>query len=803
MARKKKISPEEQDSRDNGFYNSNIGPMPEDDQPARQMTADGTPVEYKEDGTIEVALDDAEDTTADAPVVSEFDSNLADNLTQSEQINLGTRLKEYVDVDLASRASWSQRMVDGLQIIGLEDVPEDAVAFEGAARVTHPGIAEAMVQFQARSMEEMMPATGPVKCGVIGESSEELEARAQRVEDYMNYQFMEEDDEYYNEVDDMLLALPYFGSTFKKIAPDPQTKCTRSRYISPEDFIVPYHAKSLQTATRYTHRFTMSHNGFKRAVASGYFIDADFMPNLRAAGDSDAKRIKDKSDDRTESAHADDHILTFYEMHCEEEFEWETEGAGNKYKLPYAITFEEETGRVVRVTRLWDESDETCKKEVWFVHYKFLPGFGFYGLGYLHLIGGLGRAASGAVRLLLDGSMTSSLQGGFKSRDARISSDQTFSPATWIDVDMSYEELSKSFYSPPFKEPSPALFKTLELMVQGVERFTSTTEAMVGEASNTGPVGTTVALIEQGSKIFSGIHKRLHAAARKEFKLVAKSNYLFMAPDAEYPFAVAGGAQSSFAEDFDPKTVDIAPVSDPNIFSSVQRIALAQAVNQMVDADQAGDFSKRDRVRAKRALLKALRVPDHDKYFKSVDVQRMDPVSENEAFLHGTPVQVFREQDDAAHLQLHQSFLQQVMQIDPQIQTQAVPAIQAHIAAHYGQAYRKTIEQQLQQAAGVGLPPYDPNNPEENPELSAEIENQVSMLLAQVIPPAAPPQQQQDPEAQKDIEATAKSKRDDMLAQRAADREDEKAKRDEARKDAQKGAELKRDGFIDDGGLGV
>lgn len=799
MARRKKPDPQLEAAKAAGFYDSHIEEMPDDEQPAAGFASDGTSVDYKDDGSIEVGLsdDDLPDTAVGEPEISEFDSNLADKLDEGAQLNLGTRLKEYVDVDIESRASWSQRMVDGLQIIGLEDVPEDAVAFEGAARVTHPGIAEAMVQFQARAMEELMPATGPVKCGVIGKATGDMEARAQRVEDYMNYQFMEEDDEYYTETDDMLFALPYFGSAFKKVAPDPQTSCTRSRYVSPEDFIVPYHAKSLQTAPRYTHRYTMTYNAFKRAVANNYFIDTEFLPAQRTANDADATRIKDKSDDRTESNHSDDHVLTFYEMHCEETFDWEDKGSGDKYKLPYAITFEEETGRVVRIVRLWDEDDEKCQKEVWFVHYKFLPGFGFYGLGYLHLIGGLGRAASGAVRLLLDGSMTSSLQGGFKSRDARISSDQTFSPATWIDVDMSYEDLSKSFFQPPFKEPSPALFKTLELMITGIERFTSTTEAMVGEASNTGPVGTTVALIEQGSKIFSGIHKRLHAAARREFKLVAKSNYLFMPADATYPFAVAGGDGSSFHDDFDPKTVDITPVSDPNIFSSVQRIALAQAVNQMVDADENGDFSQRDRVRAKRSLLKALRVPDADEYFKRTDVQRMDPISENEAFLHGTPVQVFREQDDEAHLQLHQSFLAQVMQMDPDIQTQAVPAIKAHIAAHYGQAYRKTIELQLQRAAGVGLPPYDPNNPEENPEISAEVENQVSALLAQVIPPAAPPQQQ-DPEQEADIEATAKSKREDMLAQRDADRKDAVAERDEARKDAQKGAELKRDGFVSD-----
>lgn len=805
MARKK-INPEEAALKAKGFYDSSVSEMPEEQNENVQFADDGTKVTFSEGGVI-VDLDPAQAQAEIDGGDEEFDDNLADKILDGSRDALGKTLREYVEVDLESRQTWETRMLDGLQIIGLEDIPEDAVAFEGAARVTHPGISEAMVQFNARAMEELMPPEGPVKCGVLGESNQDMEDRAERVEDYMNYQLTEEDDEYYTETDDMLFALPYAGSAFKKVAIDPVLGRTRSRYVSAADFIVPYTAKSLKTAPRYTHRYTMPANTYRRAVASGYFLDVDFPQGQRSGiGDQPGQRLADKSDDRTESLHSDDQILAFYETHIEWEFDWETYGpdAGpdkygkeqkkKKFKLPYAITFEWETGKVVRVARLWAEDDPTCQKEVWFVHFKFLPGFGFYGLGYLHLIGSLGRAASGALRLLLDGSSTASLQGGFKSKEARMAGQITFTPAEWKDVDMTAEELAKSFYTPPFKEPSPALFKTLEILISGMQRFTSTTEAMVGEASNNGPVGTTVALIEQGSKVFSGIHKRIHAAARREFKLIAYSNFRFMEKE-QYPFEVKGEDRTVFREDFSPQ-IDIAPVSDPNIFSSVQRIALAQAVKQMVDGDQKGAFGPADVKRANTSMLRALRVPDWDQYMKGGDAIRLDPVSENEAILNGMPVKVCREQDDASHLTLHQQFQQQILGMDPMIQQKVMPALMAHIAAHLGQSYRKRIDLQLQQQTGVPLPPYDANNPENNEELPPDIENQIAQAVAHFVPP--PPATQAPPQADPNAEAQAEADRQDMLAGREADRKDMLAQREASRKDADKAAELKRKGLISD-----
>lgn len=763
------------------FYVSEMGDLPEEQETSDELS-------FGSDGsvTIDFAMDE-ELVQGD----EEFDANLADKLDVSKRLSLGQKLKEFVQVDLESRAAWERRMLDGLEIIGLEDIPEDAVAFEGAARANYPGIAEAMIQFQARAMDELMPAEGPVKCGVLGRVTQRLEARAQRVEDYMNYQLTEEDDEYYNETDQLLLYLPYAGSGFRKVGIDPVIGRTRSRFVPAADFIVPYWAKSLQTSPRYTHRYTMPYNTFKRAVDGGYFIDEDFSA-VSPQEDSSNQHLADVSDDKVETYHQDDRDLHFYETTIDLRFDWDRFGADLKYDIPYAVTYEWETGKVVRIARVWQEEDLKCKKDVWFTHYKFLPGLGFYGWGYLHVIGGLGRAASGALRLLLDGSATSSLQGGFKSRDCRIAGDVQFSPGTWTDVDMSAEELAKSFYSPPFKEPSPALFKTLEILINGVQRFASTTEQMVGDASNNGPVGTTVALIEQGSKIFSGIHKRIHAAARREFKMIALSNYLYMSEEA-YPYGVEtdgeeGDTREVFREDFAPG-VDIVPVSDPNIFSSVQRIALAQATVQLVDS-RPDLYPRQAAARAHRAMLKALRVPDADQYLPEKFVLRLDPVSENVAILNGQPVQAFLEQDDEAHMTVHGMFEQEIMGMDPEIQARAIPVLKAHQAAHWANAYRKRVEQAVMQATGVPLPNYDPNNPEDNEELPPDIEAAVARAAAQYAPPPpapAPPPEQADPEAGKDAAAARQADRDDMLAQRKADRED-----------ATRMAELKRDGVVSD-----
>ena len=759
-------------------------------------------------GGAVVTLDDVdEDDVAEAQRLSEedqearpdaFDQNLVDKIDDNERFRIGQELREFYDVDIESRAPWERKMEMGMEIIGLDDIPVERTAFEGAAGVNHPALAEAMVQFQARAVEELLPPEGPVKVILVGAYSDEKEAQRERVEDYMNYQLTEEDDQYYWDTDSMLFYLPYAGSAFKKIAVSPITGTTRARFVRGTDFVVPYSATSLATAPRYTHVYTISKNDYLRAVDNNYFLDVDLGD--QPVEDTEAEKhrgLQDKADDRVPSSHSDDVVYTLCETHIDWEFDWETEGPKTKFKKPYVITWEYTTGQVVRIQRLWKEDDPKCKKEVWFVHYKYLPGLGFYGFGLLHLIGALGRAASGALRAVLDGSMTASLQGGFKSRDARIAGDFVFQPGVWQDVDMTSEELQKSFYTPPFKEPSPALFKTLEIIVNGIQRFASTTEAMVGDASNNGPVGTTVALIEQGSKIFSGIHKRLHLAARQEFKLIGESNYRYMEQD-EYPYDLENADRKIFRQDFD-GAVRISPVSDPNIFSSTQRIAIAQAVLQAVG--QAPDvFQKKQKVLGLKHFFKALKVPEWEEYFPDDMDRRMDPVTENQAMLGGMAVKAFAEQDHQSHIQIHTNLLQEVMNMnDPDVVNKLVPIIKAHIVEHFAWAYRLRISQELEQATGIPLPVVDPADTEsEWKPMPIDVENAVAQAVAKFVappPPAAPPK---DSEAGKNAESQAKIARADAESQASIKRQDVESQADIRRKDGEKAAELKRNGLLDD-----
>jgi chaperonin GroES len=751
---------------------------------------DGTTAMDRDMHPTEVDMDDlGEELEESEPAgPSEFDENLAAKLTPTDKASIGLDLKHKVEYDIQSRADWERKLVDGMSIIGINDVPTDRTAFDGAAAVNHPALAEAMVQFQARAMEELMPPGGPVKASITGKSTPEREEQRERVENFMNYQLTEEDDEYYSDTDNMLFYLPYAGSAFKKVAPSPISSMTRSRFIRSEDFIVPYSASSLYTAPRYSHRYSMSRNDYLRAVDSGYFIDGNLPESTGVSTEQDQHReLQDKSDERMDASPPDDTNYTFCETHCDMEFDWETYGNEKKFKLPYAITWEWETGTVIRIARIWGEEDADCKKEVWFTHHKYLPGLGFYGFGLLHIIGSLGRAAGGALRAVLDGSTTASLQGGFKSRDARIAGDVTFTPGVWADVDMTAEELAKSFYTPPFKEPSPALFKTLELLVTGIQRFTSTTEAMVGDASNTGPVGTTVALIEQGSKVFSGIHRRLHQAARQEFKLIAKANFRYMEMDA-YPYDVGGEERQILKSDFDGR-VDIVPVSDPNIFSSTQRIAIAQATAQDVDANP-DIYSRKDKIRAHKTLLKALRNPEVDEYLKEGQVKRMDPVTENQVFMTGGGGMAFAEQDHGAHVAVHTPILMQLeakAQQGDQEAGMAYQALKAHITEHEAWDYRLRVSAELAAKTGIPLPPFDPADPESYEELPPDVENAIALAVVQLTTPPPPPQAPEGGEAAKD-----------EAASREQDRKDMASVREQQRKDAAHKAELRRDGIEED-----
>lgn len=525
----------------------------------------------------------------------------------------------------------------------------------------------------------------------------------------------------------MLFYLPISGSAFKKIYPDPINGMTTGRYVTSEDFIVPYYAKDLRSSSRYSHMFKMQGNDVKRAQVDGYYLkDAQLIkPSItpeesgnNSFSEADKERLVD---DREAVVHEDDEIYEIYECHIDYPMPFddpEAKGA-NGISCPYIITIEKESREVLSVRRNWKKGDRKFEKRIWFIHYKFFPGLGFYGFGYLHIIGALARATSGAIRAILDTAALSNLSGGFKSKRAKIAGEHRFTLGEWKDVDCSPADLQDAFLPLPAKEPSPALANTYKNLVERGKSFASVAEVITGQADNKGPVGTTLALIEQASKPHSAIHKRLHAAMRQELRAMAALNFEFMDRDM-YPYNVAGDKRQVLKQDFDGR-VDIIPVSDPNIFSSTQRIAITQGTIQLVKEfpDVFGAEGKREAV---KRMLHALRTPEIDKLMPEHGPKLEDPVTENQALATGMPTKVFPTQDDVSHMAIHDDFGAMLATQNPDLWKMVEPAFMAHKMDHIASKYRKDVEKQL----GFELPP-------EGEDLPPDIEVQVSQAVAAKI----------------------------------------------------------------------
>lgn len=751
------------------------------------------PIEERGDGyrmrrdgdEIEVEFGDEDElASADHPVedLEHFDENLAEKLSLGERQSIAQDLIDKVDIDEESRKDWVECMKNGLEVIGVKDHSSDTV-FDGASRVNHPMILEAMVQFQSRAIEEMFPPGGPVKTTIMGDESDETQEQAERVEKFMNYQMTELDEKHFWDTDSMLMYLPYAGSAFKKVTYSQLDRFTTSRFVKAHNLIVPYDATSLEDAPRFTHRYELSRHDYESLVEEDYFLELSQMPDSTVE-ESSGKQFEDDADLRTASRDEEDDVpLQILEIYAYHRFSWDKE---DKPARPYIITVERGTNEILAVRRNWEPDDDLYRKIINFAHFKYLPGLGFYGFGLIHLIGSLGRAASGALRLLLDGATTASLQGGFKSKDLKSTAGEIkFTPGTWKDIDATAEEMARGFYSPPFKEPSPALFQTLNILLETSQRFMSTTEAMTGDQSNTGPVGTTLAIIEQGSKIFSAIHKRMHVAARREFKLIARFNYLYM-PD-DYPYKLSGEERHVLREDFDDR-IDVIPVSDPNIFSNTQRIAIAQAVLELIGTNPQvyGEQAMR---RAHIKMLEALRVPEPEEYLPERQEKRLDPVTENQMMLTGrSGVQAFPEQDHESHIAVHQMFAQEMAAMgDEQMMQQLMGPLQAHLAEHMAHAYRLRIEQQM----GMPLPPVDWQNPHNVEDMQPELDAMVARAVATQIQPPPPPEGEEGMSEEEAAQAEAKIKLDqaafdeqrkDMQTQADIRRKNEQAKSDMKRK---------------------
>ena len=511
-----------------------------------------------------------------------FDANLAEDMSDKELNNSASALITYYNNDREARSEWEERYKKGLKTLdpdgGMEE-SEDERATRGLSIVVHPMIAEAATQFNAKAIAELYPSGGPVKTVIVGEPNEELEDQSRRVREYMNYQITQEMPEYFPDLDQMLFHLPLVGQTFKKVWWDSTMDRQCSQFVKAEDFVVAPESKDLYTSLRYTHVIRIPKNDYNRYVQSGYYLPSDDTGgDIDPSGDTigEIEGVDQYGDD------SQDEVMTLLEMHVYDNFEDDIDDDDqNAVGIPYVVTVDYDNENIVSIRRNWREEDDMKKRRDWFVSYKFLPGLGFYGFGLYHLIGGLGKAATGSLRALLDSAAFSNMQGGFKLRGRVSGGEVQVNPGEFVDLDATVDDVNKAIMPLPFKEPSSSLFSLLGFIVDAGQRFASTADLNVGDVNPNAPVGSTVALIEQGSKAFSAIHKRLHYAQGQEFKLIADLNAENL-PE-QFTFSLIGSSSEIMAADFNDR-IDILPVSDPNIFSSAQRIAQAQAILQMAQS---------------------------------------------------------------------------------------------------------------------------------------------------------------------------------------------------------------------------
>lgn len=704
--------------------------------------ADGIVVQDLMDGSTVVDLDPEATARAEQTARSPSDDNLAADLSPEDNRRIAQRIIELVDADKTSRSEWLQKAKQGLEMCGLIGEGPNPIC-EGGATVIHPLIGEAAVQFQARAMEEVFPSAGPVKCTVIGEPTPELQDQAERVQAHMNWQCLEEDELYYEDKDVMILILSLVGSTFTKTYNDERLRITTSRFVAAEHVIVPYSARTLQTSPRVTHEMWMDRHEFEELQDLGWFLGQDELA-LQEPTEVGRDEVKDAADEATEST--DDEEDGQYHLY-ETAIRWKLPKAGAERKNgrddsqawdEYIITVSVPDTKCVAIRRNTVTVRGREVRRVQFVHWKYLPGMGFYGWGLLHYLGSLGKSVTDTLRALLDSAAAANFQGGFATKELKaLGQEIRVKFGTWKLVDVTADDLKNGFYTPPYREPSAAMVKLLEILVQAGQRFGSTTEAMVGEGTQNVPVGTTIARIEQASKVYSGIHKRLHRAAAKEFALRARLNAEHL--DDQLEFSISGTNLVIYAQDYDDR-VDVVPVSDPNIVSTPQRIQVAEAQLQLARTNPA-NF---DIWEVERRYLQALKVPDIDKvHIKPDSVPMLDPVSEGVRVMSGQAIKVYPEQDHQAHLAVHMGQMQ--MLAGSPVEQIAAPLLQSHIAQHMASQYRIQMSMQL----GVVLPDPTGLKPGEQSPVPPEAQDQIGMAAAQMMmaQQAQAGQQPPDPES--------------------------------------------------------
>ena len=636
---------------------------------AQQQNQQPVEINQTEDGGVEIDFDPG----ALSGVGSEtHDENLATLLEEDQLIEIGSQIVEDYDENKASRQDWEDSYTKGLDLLGFK-YENRSDPFQGASGATHPVLAEAVTQFQSLAYKELLPASGPVRTQIIGKVDQAKEDQSDRVKEFMNYQLMVEMKEYEPEFDQMLFNLPLAGSTFKKVYYDSVMQRCVSKFIPAEDLVVPYTATSLEDAESITHSIRMSGNELLKYQLSGFYRDVDLVE-----GEPSQTDVSDTKDRISGVTSSNDEVMTLLECHCDLDLEGfqdvNEEGEATGLKLPYIVTVDEGTGTVLSIRRNFDAQDPRRARRDYFVHFKFLPGLGFYGFGLIHMIGGLSRTATAALRQLLDAGTLANLPSGFKQRGIRVRDEaQPLQPGEFRDVDAPGGNLSDAFMPLPFKGPDGTLLQLMGVVVQAGQRFASIADMQVGDGNQSAAVGTTVALLERGSRVMSAIHKRLYQSLKCEFMLIA-DNFATYLPK-EYPYDVVGGQKQIFATDFDQR-IDIIPVADPNIFSQTQRISIAQTQLQLAMSNP----KMHNLYQAYRDMYEALGVKDIDTLLKKPkQPQPMDPAMENIQALSGQPFKAFPGQDHQAHMDAHLSYMGTMMaRTNPQI----IAALQKNILEH-------------------------------------------------------------------------------------------------------------------------
>jgi len=756
-----------------------------------EVELDKKKLQFTNDKGEKVRVDIDQDQTEKDEEVFERNhyTNLAEELDEKEVAKVGKDLVRAFEDDKSSRKNWEDQYSKGLRMLGI--VVEDRQdPFPGASGVHHPLLAEAATQFQARAIAEMFPAGGPVKTQIIGRTTDKKLEQAQRVQDFMNFQVTQEIPDYFNELDQMLFYLALAGSAFKKIYFDNTLDRICSKFVPAEDFVISMENTDLETADRYTQVMKLTRTEIRKHQISGYYKDVPLSKNESNAGVNSGNMVEQtlqRLEGMTPSMA--DKIHTLLEVHTNLDLGEDKDGLA----LPYIITIDYESQKVLSIRRNWKEEDSLKRKRTYFIHYKYLPGLGFYGFGLIQMIGGLQHASTGALRALLDSAAFANLNGGFRAKGARIEGgDITVSPGEWVEVEAYGDDLRKSFIPLPFKEPSQTLLQLLGVLTESGRRFASIADAMIGDSAGSGPVGTTIALIEQGSKVFSAIHKRIHQAQGREFKLIYELNGEYL--DDEYSFEVIGENKKIRRKDFS-SSISVVPVSDPNIFSQAQRIALAQTGLQL--ARETPDVV--DVKEATRRFLQALSIPDYmDLIIEDEDTPRRDPVSENMAILNTMPIQVFEDQDHQAHMQVHAQFMNDPrFGGNPEAKERLYPAMLAHMGQHMAYLY----QQQMQASVPPGNPVSSGDfnrelDNEPSKEISIEEENRIAVNAAQAAQqlagsmPPSPEEQKQQREAQKD-QAEIQLKAEELQIRKARFMQGVKqSEKQDARKDAETKAKI-------------